>query len=152
MILHDSSTRLRRFLRLSWADHLLLLEAILWLGLARAAVLSISFRRIMALLQQEQGLTADQANPAADAPCQRVGWAIRCASRRTPWLSNCLAQALTGKIMLRRRGIASTLYLGVAKGGQNNLAAHAWLRSGEIILTGGYNLAQYTVIASFRDR
>lgn len=138
-----------RFLSLSWTERTLLLEAVLWLGLARAAVLTFPFRWIM----QGLGQSANVAHTANSAPLQpvvpQVTWAIRVVSRRTPWQSNCLAQALAGLIMLRRRGIVSTLYLGVLKDKQSQLAAHAWLRSSEMTVTGGNQLDQYTVVAWF---
>jgi hypothetical protein len=62
-----------------------------------------------------------------------------------------LVQALAAKIMLTRRGICSTLYLGAAKAGEG-LAAHAWLRSGSVIVTGGPGRERFTVISTFADR
>lgn len=41
--------------------------------------------------------------------------------------------------------------LGVAKDDNGNLAAHAWLRSGGVMLTGGASLERFCVIAAFRD-
>jgi hypothetical protein len=69
----------------------------------------------------------------------------------TPWLSNCLAKAIAGRCMLRRRRIASTLYFGMTKGEDGQLKAHAWLQSGGMTLTGGSNLDRYAVIATFSD-
>ena len=60
-----------------------------------------------------------------------------------------MAQALAGKYMLRRRGITSTLYLGVAKGVKTQLEAHAWLRSGNFVVAGGEDLERFTVIGTF---
>jgi hypothetical protein len=48
--------------------------------------------------------------------------------------------------MLRRRGIRSTLYLGVAR---DPITAHAWLRVGALNVTGGQDVARYAVVASF---
>ena len=47
-------------------------------------------------------------------------------ARHTWWRSMCLEQALAGRWMLRRRGIPSTMYVGMAKRG-GNFIAHAWL-------------------------
>jgi len=82
---------------------------------------------------------------------RRVAWAVRRTSRYTPWRSNCLAKAIAGRCMLRRRRIASTLYFGVARDADSQLAAHAWLQSGGIVLTGGSNLERYAVVATFTD-
>ena len=87
---------------------------------------------------------------AVDSRAYRIGWAVRTMSRRTPWNSNCLAQAIAAKRMLRRRGTACTLYLGLAKDAHDELAAHAWLRCGNRVLTGGrLSQRQYTVVSTF---
>lgn len=141
-----------RFLQLPKAKRWLLLEATLGLGLARLAVLTLPFRWIMGGLGQQLGAAATTIQPTQLADVQDIAWAIRLVSRRTPWHSNCLAQALTGLVMLQRRGIAGTLYLGVLKGRDRHLAAHAWLHSNDMIVTGGSQLERYTVLAHFSQR
>ena len=54
--------------------------------------------------------------------------------------------------MLRRRGVPGTLYLGMTKNPKGELEAHAWLRSGSAVLTGGGSSNQYTVLAAFAVR
>lgn len=144
--------RVHRLLALSWADKFILLEALLWLGIARASVLTLPFRWLVRVLRQQSGVTPNADDPATLPTRKRVAWAIAAISKRTPWDSNCLAQALAAKIMLRRRGMASTLYLGVAKAKEGGLDAHAWVRSGNLILTGGYDLSRYAVTATFADK
>lgn len=81
----------------------------------------------------------------------RIGRAVETISRYTPWESKCLVQAVVGKIMLRRLGLANTLYLGVRGDGGNGLQAHAWLRCGDVILTGGSGRKEFTVVSKFAD-
>jgi hypothetical protein len=50
--------------------------------------------------------------------------------------------------MLRRRQVANTLYLGVHKNGEA-LAAHAWLRHGDFIVTGSGGYERFTAIARY---
>lgn len=54
-----------------------------------------------------------------------------------PGLGNCLVQALTGRILLQRRGIPSDLRIGVAKKNGERLDAHAWLECGGAVVLGG---------------
>lgn len=122
----------------------------MWLGLARLGLLVAPFRRIAPLLGRHMAQTGDAVTPEVQAWAQRVGWAVRAAARRTPWESACLAQAMGAKAMLRRRGIVSTLYLGLARDEMKALQAHAWLRCGGDIITGG-NVSGYTVISSFAE-
>lgn len=82
----------------------------------------------------------------------QVGWAVRAASRRTPWASKCLVQALAGSVMLRRRRIGGIVYLGLYRPDKaaNSMLAHAWLRTNNAILTGRAGHEKYTVVARFR--
>ena len=123
----------------------MLFEALVLLGIGRATVLFIPFKRVAPYLGEAQQETPP-GTPAAVT--YRVGRAIFLVSRHTPWTSNCFAQALAGHVMLRRRGAANTLYLGVKKDGET-FAAHAWLRHGDLVVTGGPGHEQYTVMARY---
>ena len=79
----------------------------------------------------------------------QISKAIRRTVRYTPWRVTCLAQAILAKYLLKRRKIASTLYLGVAKDGQGGLIAHAWLRCGSQIITGKEEMSRFTVVGFF---
>ncbi len=97
-------------------------------------------------------MTETNSNPGSLALTnllKNISWAITTMSRQVLWKSVCLDQAVAGKIMLWRRGIHSTLYLGLAKKDDDELLAHAWLRSGEIILTGWREKDNYAVVATF---
>ena len=71
-------------------------------------------------------------------------------ARFTWWRSMCLEKALAGKWMLRRRGIASTMYVGMARRG-SEFIAHAWLVGEGETLTGAGTLS-YAPLAAFRER
>lgn len=68
---------------------------------------------------------------------------------KTPWESKCLVRALTTQRLVHRKGIETTLYLGVGKDDNGKMIAHAWIRCGEIYLTGGDG-SQYSTVARFR--
>ena len=134
----------RRVRRLVSRDGLRFAEALGYLALARVAVVVLPFR----LIAPRLGVTHAETPPAGGLPprSRGVAWAVAAAARRTPWRSGCLEQAIAAKAMLRRRGIQSTLYLGVAR---DPVAAHAWLRVGDLNVTGGPDVARYSVVASF---
>lgn len=140
--------RVRRARQLGLRKCLLLLEATCLLGLARAMVLMIPVKRFAALLGRLHVETPTESSPREDTVSQRVEWAIRFASAYTPWTSNCFNKAIAGKVMLRVRRVSSTLYFGVRKE-NGEVAAHAWLRAGSRIVTGGSTRAQFTVISYF---
>lgn len=139
--------RLRSFSRLRAADRLLLLEAVFLLGLARVLVHTVGFERFATRLGSHMAQSADEDSPFAYATATRVRWAVETAARNLPFDVICLPQAIAGKLMLRRRGIASTLYLGVAR--DPDLKAHAWLRVGRLIVTGAQARVGFSVISTF---
>ncbi len=137
---------------LDWAHRFTLLEAAWTLAAAQAAVRLLPFRWLTPRLGRlgdpgiNPPLTPEQAQQA-----QRVGWAVRVLARYLPWDARCLAQAIAGKWMLKRRGLPSTLYLGVDRGQEQWLEAHAWLSCGDEILTGEPQHTRFKVIAAFSE-
>jgi hypothetical protein len=137
-----SASRLRQ---LSWVERAVLAEAVVCLAIARAAVRVLPFGMIAPRLGQR--MTESPADAPSTRAARRVAWAIGAAARRTPWRSKCLEQGIAGKMMLRRRRVPSTLYLGVAR----PLETHAWLRVGTDTVLGGHDLDRYAVVAAFGD-
>jgi hypothetical protein len=84
------------------------------------------------------------------AEVRRVEWAVATAARNLPWKPVCLPQAVAAQWMLRRKGIPSTLYLGIDPAG--NYDAHAWVRAGAVIVTGGPSIQRYAVVSTFAYR
>lgn len=78
----------------------------------------------------------------------KVAYAVDRVCTRTSWESKCLVRALTAQHILRRKGISSTLYLG-CKLEEGKMVAHAWLRMGEVYVTGG-NGEGYSIVDKFR--
>ena len=92
------------------SEKILYLETTVWLAISRLAILIVPFRYIAPLLGTHM------ANFDADKNGDRktvisVSSAVRTMTRHLPWECKCLAQAISGKMMLRRRQIPSTLYL-----------------------------------------
>ncbi|WP_238480423.1 lasso peptide biosynthesis B2 protein [Clostridium chrysemydis] len=76
-----------------------------------------------------------------------ISKAVLRVSNNTPWVTNCMVQAITAKKLLNNQNIDSTIYLGVTKE-ENELKAHAWLRCGEVFVTGG-NGAGFAIVNYF---
>jgi hypothetical protein len=140
---------LRKVLNLPLAEKGLLLEALALLGLARMAVLLLPFRWVARLLGKQEAQTPVQEDAANVVHIRRIGTMVRKTSQNVPWTSKCLDQALAAKIMLARRGIATTVYFGVKNDANGRLEAHAWLRSGTLYVTGGSIRDRFTVINTF---
>jgi hypothetical protein len=142
---------LAKWHRRSPAERWLRIEAFLLLGLARIMVVVLPFRILAATLGRHRMETDHQVSPPVTDLALKIGQAVRAAACHTPWKSVCLPQAVAAQWMLRRRGIAGTLYLGVAKDKTNpdKLTAHAWLRCGNQILTGAGGYQAFTVVTTF---
>jgi hypothetical protein len=143
--------KIKRVLRLPLSQKGLLLEALVLLALARMAVLLLPFRWVARVLGKQEAHTSVQDDPAKASHIRRIGDMVCKTAKNVPWTSKCLDRAIAAKIMLARRGIPTTVYFGVNNDEKGQLAAHAWLRSGNSYVTGGEIRSRFTVINSFAD-
>lgn len=139
-----------RFRVLSPGDRLLVLEAAIVLVLVWAGLWVLRFTILRRLLDRYAGradASVDRARPALD----RVGWAVIAVARRLPVPMTCLVQALAADAMLRRRGFASQVRIGVRlhRNSARPLEAHAWVEcDGGIVVGEVDDLADYAVLAA----
>ncbi|AQA00238.1 hypothetical protein BWQ93_18575 [Sphingopyxis sp. QXT-31] len=132
--------------RLGGPRVLLVAEASLLLLAARIAVAVLPFRRVVRWLGRPVSPAALPPPPRRERPddrATRVSWAVRFAARRLPVEAVCLPQAIAARIMLKRRGIAATLHLGVwrdhraaVEADPDTPPAHAWLEASGQRVTG----------------
>jgi hypothetical protein len=73
-----------------------------------------------------------------------VAWAVRVASRHLLRARTCLTQVLVAQVLLTRRGYPALLCLGVVRGKEGSLEAHAWLASWNRVVGGGLRLERYS--------
>lgn len=123
---------LRRALKLSLRDWLDVLRAVRHLATARMVHRRKGAADLLRLAQVRGG-----APGRDEALARRVAAAIPRAAARVPWRSDCFVQALAAQDWLARNGIGSELHIGVRTDAPQGFAAHAWLRHGEITVTGG---------------
>jgi hypothetical protein len=141
---------LGKYLALSGRERRMLMEASLLLVAARTTIRCIPMRWYAPVLlgtHNEETSWSDGKRPDARIP-EQVRWAVDLMSRRMPWRKKCFPGAMAAHLMLRRRGIPSTLYLGVCKRDGSTLEAHSWLRCGAIFVTGGTGEG-YSLVATF---
>jgi len=134
---------LRRFAQVGHHRRALVVESVVWLLLARLALILIPFPWLAwwlgtfvppndaRALQARNRNSQDQALYAED-----IGWAVTRAARYVPFKAVCLPQAMAARIMLKRRGVASVLHFGAGKGQDKPLDAHAWLDAAGVEVTG----------------
>lgn len=131
---------------------LLFSEAFILSAVIRLIILTVPFKKVrqhMGVYNAESPFQAD--NEKEYKTVRDVRWAVTEASQYTPWKSKCLIQAITAQHMLKKRSIYSTIYLGVKKDENNKLIAHAWLRYGKLIVTGGNAMNGFTEVAKFTN-
>jgi len=131
------------------SDYINFIEAWMLLHAMKLTILIIPFKRIAGRIGKVHSETS--LEPVFSDGLPNVEQAIRRASRYTIHQSKCYDQALTGKVMLKRRRLPSTLYFGLAKDSTNSLTAHAWVRCGNRIITGKAGVEGYTVIVCFGE-
>jgi len=80
---------------------------------------------------------------------KRVERTMRRVQKYFPWKVKCFSAALTAKTILKKNNIPSTIYLGVKKNYNDKMMAHAWLRCGNIIVTGKDEMNNFTPLVYF---
>jgi hypothetical protein len=142
---------LSRLASLPGGRRALLVEAVGALLAAQLRVRCLPFRRVAARLGASGAETGHELTPAQQLLSREVEWAIAAASRRLRPRPTCLMEAVAAQALLRRRGVASTVYLGVApaRADGRQINAHAWLRCGERIVTGKTEAGRFRALACF---
>jgi hypothetical protein len=146
------SWKVNIFLKLNWFSKIELLEAFFLSAMARVIILKAPFKKYKKHLGIYNEETSYEINLNDYKTIKRIAWTINTISKYTPWESKCLVQAMTAQRMLNRRKLSSTLYLGVNKAKDNSMQAHAWLRCGQLIVTGGYNKKEFKEVARFASK
>jgi len=77
--------------------------------------------------------------------------AIEDASRVVPGGRNCLARALAGRALLAQHHFPSEIVLGVSRGPDGSLAAHAWLRHDGQLVLGANGVEGYVPLPDLPD-
>lgn len=119
-------------------------EAFIALVIARLAVRLVPAPRLLAFAARPPRHPRRFADP--DLPAWVAATVDRVGSKR--WMNaKCLPRALAAQAMLRRRGIASKLCVGLARDG-GILLAHAWVEIGRAVIIGEAD-RQFAPIAQF---
>ncbi|MDE2040208.1 MAG: lasso peptide biosynthesis B2 protein [Elusimicrobia bacterium] len=145
-------SKIRTFLRLPLFEQMWLIPSFITLGICVLALKTIPFRRLASCLGVQGG--SSQKMPSVGPRHERIARglsrAIRLAARWTPWESKCLAQALTGRLLLGLHGVPCAVYFGLARGERRaDLEAHAWVNAGDVRVTGGGGWDRFKPVECF---
>ncbi len=112
--------RLRKFLRLRFADKLYLISCTAHLAAIATSLRVFGYNRVSAFL------TGRLARQRAPLPAARIIWGVR-TSAQVLRPAKCLAQAVTLHFLLARAGHVSVIRVGVARDSEMAFDAHAWV-------------------------
>lgn len=135
------------FFALTPAERSRTVEAAVSLLVVRLAFGLLPFASALRLLRVAPGENGTGRVAASEAV--EIGRAVGRAARRVPFRALCLQQAFAALLMMRRRGLAATVHLGVARDDDGDLKAHAWSRCGELPVTGVAAARGFVPVAAF---
>jgi hypothetical protein len=127
----------------------LLGETVVALTVAQALV-RLRFRRYARWVGQSGPTAPAPVDASALETARRVRWAVGAVARRASPLGVCLPQALAAKWCLGRRGVPTTLHIGVLRcPDDGGIGAHAWLMCGDVVVTGSGARPRCTSLVAF---
>jgi hypothetical protein len=138
---------LHKFTCLPPADRRLLVTAAIVLGLVGAALRLVSFKKLLHLTEEFSHTTSHRQNPFPPSS-ERITWAVAAVSRRIPFLSRCLTQAVAAKILLTRCGHPALMRIGVSRNENGRLEAHAWVESQGVVVIGAPAVDHFIPLSS----
>lgn len=122
------------------------------LGISKALIFTVSFRRLAPRLGTPIGAIAwvPLLDPRQEARALQIGRVVRLAARYTPWESNCFPQAVAARVLLGMYGIPYALHFGLMRDPDSaELQAHAWVAAGRVPVTGGVSFGRFAVVGCF---
>ncbi|MCP5150991.1 MAG: lasso peptide biosynthesis B2 protein [Ectothiorhodospiraceae bacterium] len=125
----------RRLLALSSFRRRLLARAVVRLVVTRVVVAVVPFGRWYPRVQRRIRAPAVDAS-VPHVELDQVLWAVHAAARHVPIGATCLVHAVAGSLLLARHGHPSQIRIGVARGTEGGLEAHAWVECGERVVIG----------------
>ena len=136
--IRDWVSMFSRFRRLPQPERRLLVQAGCLIAILALSLKVFRFQRVRAALARltpgELQAARDASEPLAEV--LQVVCAVDRAARHAPFQTSCLHRSLALWGLLRRRGFASALQLGVRKRNAG-FEAHAWVERGGVVLGDG---------------
>ena len=141
--------KIKSFTSVPWSTRLLFAEAVFTSVYVKITLILLPYRKVAKWLGVSGKLNTTTREEQSLKIIEKVRFAIRLCDKYTPWPTECYTRALTGKIILNRRKIDSTLFLGFCREATGEMKGHAWLQSSGLIVTGFCDFSKYSVLTSF---
>ena len=142
-------TLLSKFLRLPFREKRGLVESFSLMLIFRAGLHLLPFRTLCRWLKRIETPGGPPLSRERDKVAA-IARSIGRANKLLGWRDDCLPQALTACLLMKRQGLAANLRIGVKNGSDGQLRAHAWVEhNGDIVVGGiGPNLQSYTPLTA----
>ena len=147
--------RVRRFAARDPFERLWFAPAWIGLGLAGLAIRMLSFRRIGPWLGRYCGTAGPSLATSSTGRSRalQIRRTVQLAVRYAPWRADCYPQAIVARALLGLYRLPSCVSMGLKRDpATGEPQAHAWVRSGSTIVTGGDGARDYKVVAVFVSR
>jgi hypothetical protein len=144
--------RFEKWSRLKSPERHLILHALLLLTISRLTLNLFQLKNVYDLLQVLAKVLPVSAQDSRQGR-EQIAWAVTAAGKSPLGDGTCLARALTAQRLLKMRGYPANLHIGVAKDGDGQLLAHAWVESDGVVVVGGTvaELNGYARMAGFEE-
>jgi len=126
----------------------LILEAYFFMIFSKIALTLFSFKWVASMMGELMAESLEVDNHKKKE-LKVISEAIKISDRNIPMETACYVQALAAKLMINRRNLKSTIYLGIRKDEEGDTRGHAWLRCGTFVVTGKERKKKYQVIATY---
>ena len=142
---------LGRVRAMSWFVRCWYVPVWILLGLSRIAVLCLKFKVLVRILGEPVlPFSRPSVSSTERQRAKEISWVIQSAARRTPWKSNCFAQAVAARVMLGLFDLPWVVIFGVERSRTDEKRlAHAWVNSGPVRVTGGHGERRYVFLGAF---
>ncbi|WP_159976969.1 MULTISPECIES: lasso peptide biosynthesis B2 protein [unclassified Novosphingobium] len=148
----DDLTSLRtKFGRFDWEERRALVEAMVLLVIAAPLVRFLPLPLIGRIAAAGPFGKAPATTDRTEVLTWMVAWAVDRAAKRSPLRALCFEQGLAAQIMLRRRGIDSTLFYGVAAASDTSrpIRAHVWIETERFPVIGDPEPGGFALLATW---
>ncbi|MBS7563856.1 lasso peptide biosynthesis B2 protein [Mucilaginibacter sp. Bleaf8] len=127
----------------------LLAEALITSAWVKLSLCFFPFTKVLTWMGAIHGESDYLADEQSAPVRSNIKSALRLCRRYALWPTECYTLAITGKILLKRRKINSTMYIGFRKSPEGKFEGHAWLRAHDTYITGFQESAGFSANITF---
>ncbi len=120
-------------------------RAFFWVSLMRLGLAVLPFPSLLAFQRRFAAPLLLEPDDV-QAHLRRTSRAVERASRWIPG-ARCLPQALAAQVLLARTGLTTDLRIGVTRGPEEKLGAHAWVEHQGRVVLGERDIGRYTTLS-----